>query len=95
MLTLCDPMDSSAPGSSVLHSLLEFAQLFVTPWTAAHQAPLSFTLSWSLLKFMSIESVMLSNHLIFCYPLLLLPSVFPSIKVFSNEWALCIRSPKY
>ena len=59
------------------------------------QAPLSFTISWSLLKLMSIESVMLSNHLILCHPLLLLPSIFPSIKVFSSELAFCIRWPKY
>ena len=69
--------------------------LFATPWTAAHQAPLSFTISQSLLKFMSTESVMLSNHLILCHPLLLLPSIFSSIRVFSNESALCIRWPKY
>ena len=74
---------------------LHHVQLFVTPWTAACQASLSFTISWSLLKLMSIESVMLPNHLILCCPLLLLPSVFPSIKVFSNELALCIRWPKY
>jgi len=67
----------------------------VTPCTAAHQAPLSFTISWSLLKHMSIESVMPSNHLILCCPLLILPSVFPSIRVFSNESALCIRWLKY
>ena len=67
----------------------------MTTWTTAHQAPLSFTISWSLFKFMSIESVMLSNHLIRCRPLLLLPSIFPSTKVFSNELALCIRRPKY
>ena len=66
-----------------------------TPWTAALQASLSFTVSQSLLKLMSIESVMPSNHLIFCCPLLLLPSVFPSIRVFSNELVLCIRWPKY
>ena len=70
-------------------------QLFVTPWTAAHQASPSFTISQSLLKFMSIESVMLSNHLILCHPLLLLPSIFPIIRVFSNESALHIRWPKY
>ena len=64
------------------------------PWTAAHQAPLSFTISWSLLKGMSIEFVMLSNHLIFCLPLLL-SSIFPSIRVFSNVSALHIRWPKY
>ena len=63
--------------------------------TAACQASLSFTMSWSLLKLMSIELMMPSNHLIFCHPLLLLPSVFPSIRVFSNELALRIRWPKY
>ena len=61
------------------------AKLCLTPWTAACQASLSFTISWSLLRFMSTESVMLSNHLMFCNPLLLLPSIFPSIRVFSNE----------
>ena len=66
-----------------------------TPWTEAHQASLSFTISWSLLRLMSIESVRLSNHLILCLHLLLLPSVFPSIRVFSNESALCTRWPKY
>ena len=66
----------------------------MTPWTAAHQASLSITDSWSLLKSMSIESVMPSNHLILCHPLLLLPSTFPSIRVFSNESFLCIRWPK-
>ena len=69
--------------------------LFVTLWTAACQASLSITNSWSLLKLMSIESVMPSNHLILCHPLLLLPSVFPSIRVFSNESVLHIRWPKY
>ena len=64
-------------------------------WTVASQAPLSSTISWSLLKFGSIESVMRSNHLILCCPLLLLPLVFSSIRVFSNESALCIRWPKY
>ena len=63
----------------------------VTPWTAARQGSLSFTISWSLLNLMSIESVMPSNHHIFCHPLLLLPSIFPSIRVFSNESALPIR----
>ena len=67
----------------------------VAPWTTAHQASLSMTNSWSLLKLMSIESVMPSSHFIFCCPLLLLPSVFPSISVFSNESALPIRWPKY
>ena len=70
-------------------------QLFATPWTAARQASLSFTISWSLLKLMSVESVIPLNHLIFCRPLLLLPSVFPSVRSFSNESALCIRWPKY
>ena len=69
--------------------------LFVTPWIAACQGSLSITNSRSLPKFMSIESVMPSNHLILCHPLLLLPSLFPSIRVFSNESALCIRWPKY
>ena len=68
---------------------------FVTPWTEACQASLSFTITWSLLRFMSIESVMLSNHFILCCPSLLLPSIFPSIRVFSNESALRIRWPKY
>ena len=70
-------------------------KLFVTPWTVAHQAPQSFTISWNSLKFVSTELVMLSNHLILCHPLLLLPSIFPSIRVFSNESVLCIRWPKY
>ena len=67
----------------------------MTPWTAARQATLSITNSWSLLKLMSIESVMPPNHLILCHPLLLLPSIFPSIRVFSNELVLCIQWPKY
>ena len=75
---------------SVSHVLL-----FGTPWTAAHQASLSITNSLSLAKLVSIESVMPSNHLILCHPLLLLPSIFPSLRVFSNESALCIRWPKY
>ena len=69
--------------------------LFDTPWTAGHQASLSITISRSLLKFMSIESVMPSNHLILCHPHLLLPSIFPSTTVFSNESVLCMRWPKY
>ena len=79
----------------VVFQLLSCVQLFVTPWTAAHQASLSFTISQSLLKLMSIESVMSSSYLIFCHPLLLLPSIFPSIRVFSNESVLHIRQPKY
>ena len=74
---------------------LSHIQLFVTSWTIAHQAFLSFTISWSLLRLMPTELVMPSKHLIFCYPLLLLPSIFPSIRVFSNESALHIRWPKY
>ena len=69
--------------------------LFATPWTAAHQASLSCTISQSLLKLMSIESVMLSNHLVLCCPLLLLPSIFPSGRVFSNALAPHIRCPKF
>ena len=75
--------------------LLSRVWLFATPWTVARQASLSITNSWRLLKLMSIESVMPSNHIIFCRPILLLPSVFPSIRVFSNESALHIRWPKY
>ena len=74
---------------------LSYVRLFATPWTAAHQASLSFTISQSLLKLMSIESVMPSNHLILCHPLLLLPSISPSIRVFSNESVLPIRWPNY
>ena len=70
-------------------------QLFATPWTTVHQAPLSFTISLSLLRLMSIESVMSSNNLILCQRLLLLPSIFLSLRVFSNESALHIRWPKY
>ena len=75
--------------------LLSHVWLFATPWTAAHQASLSITNSQSLPKLMSIESVMPFNHLILCCPLLLPPSIFPSIRVFSNESVLCIRWPKY
>ena len=75
--------------------LLSHVQLFATPWTAARQASLSITKTQSLLKLMSIESVMPPNHLILCHPLLLLPSIFPNIRVFSNESPLCIRWPKY
>ena len=74
--------------------LLSRVQLFVTPWTAARQASLSITNSWSLLKLMSIKSVMPSNHLILCHPLLP-PSIFPSIRVFSKDAVLPIRWPKY
>ena len=74
---------------------LSRVQLFATPWTAAHQASLSITNSWSFLKLKSIELVMPSSHLILCHPLLLLPSIFPSISVFSNEPVLLIRWPEY
>ena len=79
---------------AVVVQSLSHVQLFVNPWTVARQATLSSTISRSLLKFMSVELVMLSNHLILCL-LLLFPLVFPSIRVFSNELALCIRWPKY
>ena len=75
--------------------LLSRVQLFMTPWTVAHQASLSISNSWSLLKLKSIVSVMASNHLILCRPLLLPPSIFPSIRVFSSELVLHIRWPKY
>ena len=74
--------------------LLSHVQLFATPWTAARQASLSITNSQSLLKFTSSKSVIPSNHLILCHPLLLPPSIFPSIRVFSNESVICIRWPK-
>ena len=80
---------------TVVVQLLSCVQLFVTPWTAARQASLSFTISWSPPKLMCIELVMPSNHLILCRPLLLTPSIFPSIRVFSNGLTLCIRWPKY
>ena len=80
---------------NVVVQLLNRVRLFAAPWTAAHQASLSCTVSRSLLKFMSIESVMPSNHLILCRPLLVLPSIFPSTRVFFNGSALCIRRPKY
>ena len=75
--------------------LLSCVRLFVTLWTTARQASLSITNSWSLLRFIFIEPVMPSNHVILSHPLLLLPSIFPSIRVFSNESALCIRWPEY
>ena len=79
----------------VLVQLLSHVWLFVIPWTTAFQASLSFTIFWNLLILMSIDSVMPSNHLILCHPLLLLPSVFHSIRVFSSESALQIRWPNY
>ena len=81
--------------SSVQFSRSVVSEMFMTPWTAAHQASQSITKSQSLLKLMSIWSVMPSNHLIFCHPLLFPPSIFPSIRVFSNDSVLHIRWPKY
>ena len=86
---------SSLLQTIIVVQLFSHVQLFATPWTAAHQAALSLTISKSLPKLMSIESVMLSNHLILCHPLLLLSSIFPSIRVFSKESVLPIRWPKY
>ena len=81
--------------SPVAQLCLTHVWFFATPWTAAHQASLSFTNSRSLLTLMSIKLVTPSDHLILCHPLLLSPSIFPSIRVFSNESVLCIRWPKY
>ena len=81
--------------TSLVVQSLSCVWLFATPWTAARQVSLSFTNSQSLLKLMSFELVMPSNHLILCCPLLLLPSILPSIRVFSNQSALCNRWPKY
>ena len=88
------PLSMDFPLPSLVH-LLSHVQLFATPWTAACQTSRSITSSWSLLKLMSIELVMPSNHLSLCRPLLLPPSIFPSIRVFSNEAVLRIRWPKY
>ena len=83
------------PSALLLFSRSVMSNSLQTPWTTVCQVSLSFTISWSLLKLMSIESAIPSNHLVFCHPLLLLPSIFPSIRVFSNELALYIRWPKY
>ena len=91
---LSSPAEFFAHFISVLFSH-SFMSDSVSPWTAARQASLFITNSQSLLKLMSIESVVPSNHIILCHPLLLLPSVFPNIKIFSNESVLCIRWPKY
>ena len=91
---LLQPIYLSFVTYSSIHSL-SLVPLFATPWTAAHQASLSITNSQSLLKLMSIKSVMPSNHIILCHLLLLLPSIFPSSRVFSNESVLHIRWPKY
>ena len=79
----------------IVVQLLSYVQLFAVPWTAVLQASLSFTISQNLLRLLSIESVMPSNHLILCHPLLLLPSIFPSVRVFSSDSAVRIRWPKY
>ena len=108
-LTLCNPMDSRMPFKIFLFlcsvfcsfiknfssvQLLSHVQLFAIPWTAAHQVSLTITNTRSLLRLMSIKSVMPSNHLILCHPLLLPPSIFPSICIFCNESVLPIRWPK-
>ena len=97
LLVLCSavPGSQGQPPSIVVVWSLSHVQLFEPPWTAARQASLPFTITQSLVKLMSIESVMPSNHLILWHPLLLLPSIFPSIRVFSNELALRIRWPKF
>ena len=87
--------ENEDPTNHVVVQLLSPIRLFATPWTAARQASLSFAISQNLLKLMFFESVMSSNNLILCHRLFLLPSVFPSIRVFSNELALCIRWRKY
>ena len=95
MVSESDTTEYACIYNTFVVQLFSRVQLFATPWTTAPQASLSFTISRSFLKFMSIESVMPSNHLVLCHPLLLLPSIFPSIRVFSNESTLCIRWPKY
>ena len=97
-ILVCSPtwkLSEHCPFRIYCCSVLSHVWLLSTPSTATHQASLSFTVSWRLLKRMSIELVMLSNHLVLCHPLLFLPSVFPSIRVFSNELALHIRWSKY
>ena len=89
------PQKNVCANQFIVVQLLSPVWLFVAPWTAVCQTSLSFTISQSLHKLMSIELVMPSNHLILCCPLLLWPSIFPSIRVFSNDSALCIRWPKY
>ena len=93
--TLCYTYSGSIITSICCYSVSKSCPTICNPQTVACQVSLSFTISWSLLKLMSIESLMLSNHLVLCHPFLLLPSVFPSILVFSNESILCIRWPKY
>ena len=91
-LVLIKILTSNFSSFQLSHSVVSDSE---TPWIAAHQASLSITNSWSLLKLMPIESVMPSSHLIFCHPLLLLPPIPPSIRVFSNESTLCMRWPTY
>ena len=95
MLTICLQLKLYLPVQFSSVQLLSHVWFFAISWTAVCQASLSITNSWSLLKLMSVESVMPSNHLILSHPLLLLPSIFPSIRVFSNESVLSIRWPKY
>ena len=95
MLSICKTQLLFSTDYLLSVQLLSHVQLFVTPWTAARQASLSITNCQNLLRLMSIESVIPSNHLILCCPLLLPPSIFPSIRVFSNESVLHIRWPKY
>ena len=83
------------PGMVIVVQSLNHVRLFATPWPAALQTSLFFTISWTLLKLMSIELMMPSNHLILCHPLLFMPSIVPSIRAFSNESTLCIRWAKY
>ena len=92
---LGNPINRGAWQDTLSVQSLSYVRLFATPWTAARQASLSITNSWSLLKLKSIESVMSSNHLVLCRPLLLPLSILPSIRVFSKESVLCIRWPKY
>ena len=94
-MPLCNPLLLCGLHLVTSVQSLSRVQLLVTPWTTACQAPLSFTISWSLLELMSIESVMPSNNLVLCLPLLLQYLIFPNIRVFSNESALCIRWPEY
>ena len=93
--SICQQIWKNSEVVSQSVQLLSHVRPFVAPWTAAHKASLSITNYWSLLKLMSIKLVMPSNHLILCHPLLLLPSTFPSIKVFSSESVLRIRWPQY
>ena len=94
-LSKCILVTSEQIVNSIVVQLLSHVQLFLTTWTEGHRAYLSFTISWSFLKLMSIESMIPSNHLFLCRPFLFLSSIFPSIRLFSNQLVLCIRWPKY